>query len=459
MAPGLDQMAVEKFAQPERLDAVACRDVLLLPRIADAVVERRPPGAEVLDQLAVDRLHRELTRLPLYAGSEHPLARRRIRSRRREQVAPLHRLRHRDPGEPEHGWHDVGERRQVGDAAAAIGSAGQAHEERDAQLVLVQVLAVRPAAVLEELLAVVRGEHDRRAIEPPGGAQFLDEAGEAAIEGAHAGGIARPPLAQAERGVGVDPFDAPRAHAGHHARRQLAPLERPVGAERLAGAQRGDVLLGRIVGIVHVHEVQVEEEGPLRVAGAEPRTRRIEDPLGGSVVGDVAIVELGEPLGETVVAPDPGVGNERCRVVAGRRERLGECLGCVRQNVGLDLLLDRPASPPRLAELAALGRHPVHRNFEPGEQGGDRRFGPRCLAVGALEDDGFRGEPVDARRDRAAEAVGAEVVGAEGVDENQDQRRRRRVAAACRHGEADEARAQQRDRSAKEGSRQHAYSR
>ena len=52
-----------------------------------------------------------------------------------------------------------------------------------------------------------------------------------------------------------------------------------------------------------------------------------------------------------------------------------------------------------------------------------RRQGQRQWAVGVLEEDGVAAQGVDRRRLDAAVAVGRQVVGAQGVDRDQDDRR------------------------------------
>src|SRR5262249_44957080 len=78
-------------------------------------------------------------------------------------------------GQVEDRGGDVQKRHAVRDHAAG-GNAGTDDEERDADALLVERVAVLQAAVLAELLTVVGGEHDDRVIEQPAAAESVEDA-------------------------------------------------------------------------------------------------------------------------------------------------------------------------------------------------------------------------------------------------------------------------------------------
>ncbi len=329
--------------------APPCGEVVALPRILREVEELVDPEAQIGDEL-VRVTHDHSTRAdpgecrPDVGGvaGEEPA-----------KIVAAHRRRRwcTEHGEERGGEIDQLDRR----GHARRGEAGGADEEGHADLLLVEREAVIDAAVIAELLAVVRGDHH-------------DEL-----------------TAQDLLGRGEEPLDF-----GVHLRDlRVVAVDVGVAEARLA------------IGLVDVEVVHPRQARRL------PRPRHLPEELDGGVrlggcfeVSGVGGCEVELRLGVVFEAlafrvEDPH-REERARAVAGRVESAGEGgLGELRAGDG------------GLVEV--LARH--HR--------GEGVARMRGLGVGALEDDGVLGEAIEEGRRRPVVSVEPEVIGAQGVDGDQ----------------------------------------
>ena len=123
-------------------------------------------------------------------------------------------------------------------------------------------------------------------------------------------------------------------------------------------------------------------------------------------------LEIDESLVEARTRTGVVVGAERDRVVPAVAQQLGQ---------GPRLGSQRPLEP----------RHAVRLGSQAGEDRGRRRAGPGRVGDRAFEDPRLLGEAVDARRQTSRRAVGPQAIGAQGVDEIDDD-----VGRSTRHGDA-----------------------
>ena len=172
---------------------------------------------------------------------------------------------------------------------------------------------------------------------------------------------------------------------------------------------------GRLIGPVRVHVVEVEEERRLELAQELARPRG--DAAG--VAPQTLLVEALEAAPEAAAGVEAGGRDAHDRA---RRHRGGREAG-LRQDLGQRHLAGGDAH--RVAGLAEEARRVAR-----GEERVDRREGARRLAPGALEEHALGGEGIEVGRRGAAVAVGADVVGAQRVDQHEDDVARRRRAAA-----------------------------
>ena len=279
-----------------------------------------------------------------------------------------------------------------GDAEAGFGEVGRAHEQEDAEHFLVEGAAVAEAAVVEEFLAVVRGDDDHGVIEQAPGAQPAEEVSQALV---HGGDLAVVLGAEVFEGFGVDvlvELHDPGGVAGEVLGVPERLKVRPVLELEVKG-MRG---LIRMMGI-EVHEV--EEEGLVAVPLEPGDGAGVQ---GGSVLVSFEAEDL-EALAEAVVRGDEGAGGEGGGAIAGLAQGFGE--GGIAGGEG-DAVF---------AERAVLGR------VEGGEESTHRGRGPGGLAESLLEEDAFLGEAVEERRGVSGVSELAQMAGAEGVNIDEDE--------------------------------------
>jgi hypothetical protein len=185
----------------------------------------------------------------------------------------------------------------------------------------------------------------------------------------------------------------------------------------LGAAARETVLVEarRPVGRVRLEVVEVEEEGARQgVEGGEGALVDAHRRLPGAVLEEQveAAPETSVRVVDARAAPDHRAGRDRGGRPAAGVEELGEG----REAVG-------NADPPLGLPDEALGELR-------GEERVDRGEGAAGLAARVGEDDGLAREGVERRARRARIAVGPEVVGAQGIDEDEDDVELPRLAAA-----------------------------
>ena len=310
---------------------------------------------------------------------------------RRQQVAVLDQSAHRGAG------RRTPARRRL-------------EHHRHVDQLVVEAGAVRHAAVLEELLAMIGGDHDQRVVPQPALAQAIEQLTDLAVE--------REQLLVVLPAHGVDLFGGERHRAGSDVLAQASP----VGAQRatlITGGEDAARRRRRAIRPVQLEVVQVGEERPLGL-GVEPGQQLLVDVRGLRRLVVVDVEALIEPeLGSELV-----LLREQRGGVAESAQRLGDGDGRRRQAAAHDLvtLLQESAE-------AVLGR------VEAGEQGGDRGPGPARLGERSREAGAGGGERLEPRRHRAAvRRLGADAVGAQAVDHQQeDVGRGRRL---LRRGEA-----------------------
>src|SRR5262245_6622180 len=300
------------------------------------------------------------------------------------------------PGELGQGAREVEERDGPIDAARA--EAGAVQEERDAQLLLVDVRAVEELPVLAEGLAMVAREEEGAVPEEAARLELVEDLGEPAVE--------------VPRGRAVVAFE----HLDE-LRHPLALLGRVLALGREAGVlvvegpqlprcqalePHGRArLLAHVVVPVRAVGLHEQEHGP-PVVGLEERAHA----LGG--LGELALhlVEALEALVHAEGARHEALVRDRAGPVPEAGEELGQ---------GEELARDRAA----LVNDPGLAREEAREERGVGGQG-VRRRGP-----GVREEEAPRRELVQERRQLALAAIGGEVVRAEGVREEDDQVARR----------------------------------
>jgi hypothetical protein len=218
--------------------------------------------------------------------------------------------------------------------------------------------------VISQRFAVIGGQHDQRALEPP---RALDLAQE-------------PPDLRVDEGdLAVVALLRLRGLVGSVRVEVVHPQEQ-------RGLARGGLAQPGQRGVGHLRGIALGREG-----FAAPRARV-----------DAIVVDP-----ESLIEPEPGIererGDERRRAVAGAGQPLGE-----REVAGLE-------------REVAVGPHPVSGRVEPCEQArvrgqGDRRGGERPIEANAA-----RGQGVDLGRARRGVAVGADPIGARRVERDEDE--------------------------------------
>jgi len=275
------------------------------------------------------------------------------------------------------------------------------HEQRDVQALGID-LGVRQQSMLGELLAMVGSDDEGGLV---GEAQPLDLA---------------PVALQLVIDVG-DRRVVERSQVGELFGRgdQLLAIEvgecRPVGGEhavrRRSLPESLDVLLRRSIGIVHAVGVQEEEEALFGRDAAQEGQAQAEGPL------DVGVRDVGVigPVGEAAAEAEPAGHPSPLAVPRGPEPSAGEELGEGRNGGGEDV--------SRWHDVVLAG-------VEPGENRHVRLQRAGVLRVSALEQHPARRQAIEEGAGGLGVAVGAEVIGAQGVDRNQDDApgRRRREA-------------------------------
>ena len=219
-----------------------------------------------------------------------------------------------------------------------------------------------------------------------------------------------------------------RAPESSITRAELRIGERDLALVQPAGIP-SPVRLGRIVRAVRVVEVQPREEA-LSFDFLEPRQRPIDDLVGRTLHGareaaDLPRVEIVDVGGETVVdAPlviehvhcDDGARVEPRILQDGRERRLF-----------------------RRQEEAPVVTHAVLGGESPGEDAAVRRQRQRRHGLGLIEQHTFSGEPVEGGRGCVSGAVGTEMIGARGVEGDDDEIQGGAIDAARKGPEFDAA--------------------
>ena len=271
------------------------------------------------------------------------------------------------PGQLQHGRHDVDQRDQLValDALRLVKRGGDDQRYPDGGLVQQQPVLALP--VLTESLAVIGCHHDVGLV--------------------GLAGVVQPRGQPADQGVG--PGD-------------LTDVG-PVGVSRPEG-------LGRLVRGVRIVQVHPHEERG-RVVLAGPRQGGVDDLRSGtlhaaqkdrSLLGHLELVEVPvEPLGQAPARVEDKGSDEAAGPVAGLPEALGQGLQLFRRDVH------------------AVVAHPVVGRVGSGEQRRVRGQRQRRRGVGAHEGDPAGGKRIDNRCVDLVEAVHAETIGARRVERQQ----------------------------------------
>ena len=274
---------------------------------------------------------------------------------------------------------------------------------------------MEPATVVAKLLAVVRGDDgDGVLVEAPA-AQRLEELAQAPVRGRDLGVVqvdqVKPP-GLVQRG----PPGGELVHVSGRGRRSVA---REFGIADEAGAQ----LRGRRIAGVGLHVVGVEEDRPRRLRVEQPKQLAIdllcadgtELPRGGTVrllheEVRAFIVYAGLERGPCVEAARQAallvhvgeIARHTQASVAGSPEQLGH---------GLDIGGERRQE----------GQRPVLRGQAGREERGDRGLRPGAWCARPSEAHPACGERIQLRRRVALVPIGAHVVGAQRIDDDQDE--------------------------------------
>ncbi len=297
--------------------------------------------------------------------------------RQRQQRAAVDARPRRHAGELQQRRREV-DRTHQALLVLAGGDAGAGEDERHAPRAVAEQQPVAELSLIAEHLAVVADDGDVR---------FLGQRGE-------------------------QPADLV-VHVGDLGVVEAVRARRAVGPRR-----RRPVLLVRIE-VVHPEKprrAQLAERGE-RGIGRRPRLPLAH--LGTGAVAGAEVVVVGrEALVEAVAARQHDRGDDGRAVVAGAAQRLGDRLEA------------------RLQHEGAVVAHAVPRRVETGEHRGVADEGDRRHRVAAHEASAAAREGVEVRRPRLRPTPGAEVVGAGGVERDEDEVRPRscgaqpRVAAA-----------------------------
>ncbi len=273
-------------------------------------------------------------------------------------------------------------------------------------------MPVLEAVVVEELLAVVGGEHHEGLVEEPALLEPFEEPPQLAIH------------EEQLLIVGPDHEAAvrlrPRLPAGVALAEAPERQGEPAGiAAREAAAHRRR----RVVGEVRIEDVQHEQKRPL-VARVEPAQPPMHDLAGARVlrVVDEDVIPGLEAAAETEGGMEEGVVDDR----GGREAALRQDLAYRRRG------LVQEGEAPLLRALAQEPRRVAARNL-PGVERAEARQRPRGGGPGPLEDSRPCRPPVEGRRGRPLVAVHPEVIGAQRVHHHQHHRSRpRRLRCAAR---------------------------
>jgi len=342
-------------------------DVGRLVRVPVDVVELRawrvdhlvPSGAkraEVAPAVMVQRVHRLRVRVEvqLPGGAGH----------QRHEARAGHGLRRGHTQQVEHGGHDVHRPHGVGHPARLGKAERRAEDEGHVRHAVVDEKAVRGLAVVAQALAVIAHHDDDRLLVEPASAQQVEHAPDLAVGKRHLTVVRVPLVARRER-------------------------------------------LGRAVRRVRIVEVNPREER--RVPGpVDPRQGLVHHLVGGPLdrrqrhgprLGEVEVVEVGVEalVGPPLRVEDVG-GHERARPVPALLEHLGE----------RDLL--GPEEEPAVVAHAVLGRE------LPGEDARVHGQRERGHGHGLLEQHALAGERVEGRGLNVAGPIGANSVGAGGIE-------------------------------------------
>lgn len=338
-------------------------------------------------------------------------------------------------GELEEERWQIGEGEGRRDARAAELAAGQLDEQGHPQDLAVE-RQVETLAVLPESLAMIRRDDDEAVVPEIEAAQVFDEPSElvvdvgdaAVVEADHPGGDLRRPAVALAQGSGQGADEAPRL-----------VFMAAIGVGGGSGAEA--LVEGRRCFVGEAMVLQVDVEGveekektllaaALERAPAKPADDRVdlvrgiadraaavleidvvEHPQGDAAQrrGRIGIVAVGrEALVEISPAADEGIhrpADEAGGVVAALAEGLGE------------------GDEARIEAVLEV-EEPEGGGVEPGEEGAVGCEGPVGVGPGFLEDHRLVGEGVEIRARVAVVAVETEVVGAQGVDRDQDHVRR-----------------------------------
>ena len=239
-------------------------------------------------------------------------------------------------------------------------------------------------AVLVESFAVVRQEHHQRAVPPSTLDQRVFEPAQFPVHVFQLRIVAR---CAAGPGAGRNGVRRMQVEKMDENENGLAALRAQPALGGAHHQRRGPAV---------AHGVAVRG-----VAGEKHRTRERRE----GVEAEGAVVEV-EALVQAHLAFEENAADERGGLVALRVQHGGQSHGARRQRLGV--LLD-----------------PVFEGISRGEQRGVRGQRQRNLRIHGREHSARLGVGVDVRRVNERVAVGAEVVRAEGVDGNQDNRRGR----------------------------------
>ena len=255
--------------------------------------------------------------------------------------------------------------------------------------------------MLEELFAVVGGDGEEGLLGRHALADGAQEGGQLGVAVGEAAGV--------EAAQPADVGRRQRALAGAHRQQRLgAAADRRAAAAGEAGAEGGR----RVVRVVRVDRVQVEEGRRRRRPRAQPGERRGVDAGGVVVEADgAAAAALHQRLLRHVLeaavhaegAADEDVAREQAGAVAGGTEALGEgraVLGSERQVAA--------------GECRAAGKERLGRG-----QGVRRDAAVQAVAAAG------EGQPVERRRELGRSAQVADTVGAQGVEDVDDDQARR----------------------------------
>jgi hypothetical protein len=170
----------------------------------------------------------------------------------------------------------------------------------------------------------------------------------------------------------------------------------------------------RRVGGVRIEEMDPEEEGSRAVELVEPSQRAADGGVGaalrhhaellGPTALEIVVVDL-EPLGQTEAAVEHRRRHERGGAIAAPAQRLGQRGGVVAESV------------------QAVVADAVRRRIAAGQHRGVRRQRDRRRGIGALEAGPPSRQLVERRGARVAVTVGADAIGARGVERDQDEGR------------------------------------